>query len=179
MDQTPVGLLPALAPIFHVLESIEDAIRAADARIKALVKKYPDVEVVSQPVGVGVLTGLAFILTIEDKHRFRNSRSVGAFFGMCPRKRASGRSDPQLRITKAGDPFVRRLLIQGANYLLGKKCRAQSDMRSWGLELSERGGMNAKKRATVAVARRTAVLMHRLWMTGEEYDPHRLSRKAG
>lgn len=126
-------------------------------------------EIVSQPNGVGVLTALVFILTLEDKTRFRKSRSVGAFLGLRPRKSQSGDNDPQLRITKAGDAYVRRLLVSSANYILGP-FGADSDLRRWGLQLAERGGKNARRRAKVAVARKLAVLMHRLWVTGEVYQ---------
>jgi transposase len=115
------------------------------------------------------LTALVFLLTIEDKNRFAKSRMVGAYLGLRPRKRQSCKDDPQLRITKAGDPFVRRLLVIAANYVLGpfgKDC----DLRRWGLELAKRGGKNAIKRAKTAVARKLAVLMHRLWVTGEVYE---------
>jgi transposase len=178
IDQIPAELLPALAPIFHVLEHIELGIRAEEERIAKLTKKYPDAEVVGQPIGVGVLTALTFVLTLEDKNRFKKSRSVGAFIGICPRKRASGRQDPQLRITKAGDPFLRRLLVQCANYILGPQCKADSDLRRWGVRLAERGGMNGRKRAKVAVARRLAVLMHRLWVSGEVYEPLRQAKRS-
>ena len=107
---------------------------------------------------------------MERSDRFKNSRSVGAFLGLRPRKRQSGDEDRQLHITKAGDGFLRRLLVQSANYILGP-FGADSDLRRWGLELAKRGGKNARRRAKVAVARKLAVLMHRLWVTGEEYQP--------
>jgi transposase len=122
------------------------------------------------PNGVGILTALVFLLTLEDKNRFTSSRTVGAFVGLRPRKSQSGDDDPQLRITKAGDPFLRKLLVQCANYMMGP-FRKDSDLRRWGLELTRRGGKNARKRAHVALARKTAVLMHRLWVTGEVYEP--------
>lgn len=166
----PAELKPALDPMYEMLERLQDQIRLQDQAIERLAKRYPDVEVVSQIAGVGTLTALVFVLTIEDKHRFANSRMVGAYLGLRPRKNQSSKQDPQLRITKAGDPFVRRLLVIGATYILGpfgKDC----DLRNWGLELAKRGGKNAKKRARVAVARKLAVLMHRLWVTGEVYEP--------
>ena len=95
---------------------------------------------------------------------------VGAHLGLRPRKSQSGEDDPQLRITKAGNPFLRRLLVQCANYILGPFAK-DSDLRRWGMELMKRGGKNAKKRARVAVARKLGVLMHRLWVTGEVYEP--------
>jgi len=124
-----------------------------------------------------VLTALVFLLTLEDKTRFKNSRTAGAFLGLRPRKDQSGSHDPQLRITKAGDTFVRRLLVNSANYVLGPFGQ-DSDLRRWGLKLAERGGgKNAKKRAKVAVARKLAVLMHRLWVSGEIYEPVGYQRK--
>jgi transposase len=166
----PVALKAALDPVYRALESIEEQIKAHDTMVERIAKKYPDVEVVSQIAGVGVLTALVFVLTIEDKERFSKSRMVGAFLGLRARKSASGNNDPQLRITKAGDAFLRRLLVNGANYILGPFGK-DSDLRRWGLALASRGGKNAKKRAKVAVARKLAVLMHRLWVTGEVYEP--------
>ena len=165
----PTALKAALEPMYQVLERIDEQIREQDKMIERLGKRYPDVAVVSQVSGVGTLTALVFVLTVEDKERFRSSRMLGAYFGLRPRRRKSGDSDPQLRITKAGDPFVRRLLVNAANYILGPFA-PESDLRRWGLELAKRGGKNAKKRAKVAVARKLAVLMHRLWVTGEVYQ---------
>ncbi len=172
----PAELKPALEPLFETLKAVEEAIGEADKTIVGLVKKYPEVEAISQPTGVGHLTALVFLLTLEDKRRFKKSRSVGAFVGLRSRKKESGNSDPQLRITKAGDPLLRRLLVQCSNYILGR-CRADNDLRRWGLKLAERGGRNARKRAKVAVARKLAVLMHRLWVTGEVYEPLRQAKK--
>jgi transposase len=166
----PVQLKPALEPVYQALERIDEQIKEQDKMIERVAKRYPDVDVVSQISGVGVLTALVFVLTIEDKDRFSKSRMVGAFLGLRSRKSSSGNDDPQLRITKAGDPFLRRLLVNGANYILGPFGQ-DSDLRRWGLELAKRGGKNAKKRAKVAVARKLGVLMHRLWVTGEIYEP--------
>lgn len=169
-EKIPPDLTAALVPIYAALEQIEAQIRALDRTIEKVAKKYPDVTVLSQPHGVGVLTALVFLLTIEDKQRFEKSRMAGAFLGLRPRRNQSGSGDPQLHITKAGDPFVRRLLVNSANHILGPFGQ-DSDLRRWGLRLAERGGKNARKRAKVAVARKLAVLMHRLWMTGEVYEP--------
>jgi transposase len=167
----PTELKPALEPLYELLHQLHEQIRALDRVIeKELAQKYPDVQVLSQPSGVGVLTALVFLLTLENKERFKQSRMAGAFLGLRPRKGQSGNDDPQLRITKAGDPFVRRLLVTSANYILGPFGQ-DSDLRRWGLQLAQRGGKNARKRAKVAVARKLAVLMHRLWVTGEVYQP--------
>lgn len=166
----PAELKPALDPVYETLERLEQQIREHDKMIERVAKRYPEVEAICQLNGVGTLTALVFLLTIEDKNRFPNSRMVGAYLGLRPRKSQSCKVDPQLRITKAGDPFVRRLLVIAANYVLGPFGK-DSDLRRWGLELAKRGSKNAKKRAKVAVARKLAVLMHRLWVTGEAYEP--------
>jgi transposase len=166
----PEALKAALEPLFSVLERIDEQIAAYDHQVQELAKKYPDVEVIAQPKGVGVLTALVFLLTLEDKTRFRKSRTVGAFIGFNPKKDQSGDSDRQLGIAKTGDSFMRRLAVGSANYILGPFGQ-DSDLRRWGLELAKRGGKNAKKRAKVAVARKLVILMHRLWVTGEVYQP--------
>jgi len=166
----PAEMAGALEPLFQVLAKLDEQIREQDKMIERVAKRYADVDVVSQPKGVGTLTALVFLLTLEDKSRLNKSRAAGAYVGLRPRTSQSGNDDPQLRITKAGDPFLRRLLVTAANYILGP-FGPDSDLRRWGLELAKRGGKNAKKRAKVAVARKLAVLMHRLWVTGEVYQP--------
>jgi transposase len=170
LEHVPSQLKPALEPVFSVLEHLDEQIRRHDEVLKAIATKYPDVEVISQPKGVGLLTALVFLLTLEDKARFKKSRAVGAFVGFNPKQDQSGDSDKQLGITKAGDTFLRRLAVNSANFILGP-FGEDSELRRWGLLLAKRGGKNAKKRATVAVARKLVVLMHRLWVTGEEYKP--------
>jgi transposase len=166
----PVALQPALEPLYVTLETIAVQIRELDGTIERVAKRYCDVERLKQPRGVGTLTALVYLLTIENKHRFKRSRMAAAYVGLCPRKSQSGKGDPQLRITKAGDGYLRRLLVTAANYMLGP-FGGDSDLRRWGLKIAARGGKNARKRAKVAVARKLAVVMHRLWITGEDYQP--------
>jgi len=147
-------------------------IRTCELRIEAMQDRYPEVKLLQQVPGVGPLTSTAYVLTLEDPHRFRRSRSVGSYLGLRSRRSQSGDSDPQRRITKAGDPTLRRLLVGSAQYILGP-FGPDSDLRRKGLEIAARGGKNAKKRAVVAIARRLAVLLHHLWITGEEYAPLR------
>jgi transposase len=123
---------------------------------------------------VGTLIALTFVLTLEDPHRFRSSRQAGCYVGLRPKRRESGESRPQLGITKEGDSYLRKLLVQGAHYILGRFGQ-DSDLRRWGLQLASRGGKNARKRALIAVARKLAVLLHKLWSSGEEYQPLRIS----
>ena len=131
---------------------------------------YPETEHLRQVEGVGPLTALTFVLTLEDPYRFEKSRSVGAYLGLVPATDRSGDKDPQKRISKEGDEMLRKLLVGSAHYILGPFGQ-DSDLRRQGEKIASRGAKNAKKRAAVAVARKLAVLLHRLWVSGEVYDP--------
>ena len=167
----PEALRPALLPLLDTVASLTQQIRAYDRQIQSLCQtQYPESQLLRQVAGVGYLTALAYLLTLEDPSRFRKSREVGPALGLIPKQDQSGDRDPQLRITKTGNAYLRRLLVGSAQYMLGP-FGPDCDLRRWGLQLAERGGKNAKKRAVIAVARRLAVLLHRLWKTGESYDP--------
>jgi transposase len=153
-----------------VLRELNTQIAKHDRQVEQLSSACPTTVRLAQVDGVGDLTALAYRLTIEDPSRFRKSRVVSAFLGLTPAKDQSGESDPQKGISKAGDPFLRRLLVQCAQHILGPFGN-DCDLRRWGLRLAERGGKAAKKRAIVAVARKLAVLLHRLWVSGEVYRP--------
>jgi len=176
------GLSPelqaALEPLLAAVESLSDRIREYNERIEQLAQQsYPQVALLKQVKGVGTLIALTFLLTLEDAHRFRKSRDVGCYLGLQPGRRNSGRSEPQMHISKEGDPYLRTLLVQGAQHILGP-FGADSDLRRWGLKLAERGGRNGKKRAIIATARKLAVLLHRLWVSGEAYEPLRNSSQV-
>ncbi len=175
------GLEKAYPGLEHLVEQIHQLtqqIRSLDREIETLCEtRYPETETLRQIPGVGALTALAYVLTLEDPHRFRRSRQVGAYLGLRPRRRQSGKEDPMLRITKAGDPFLRRLLVQSAHYILGP-LGPDTDLRRFGERLIARGGRAARKKALVAVARKLAVLLHRLWVTGEVYEPLRAANAA-
>jgi len=176
-EHLPKGLDVTLLPMLETIGQLTDQIKVYDKQIENLcLEKYPEVELLTSIKGIGTLTALAFILVLEDHSRFEKSRQVGSFLGLTPRRDQSGETDKQLRITKAGNPFLRRLLVSAAQYILGsfgEKC----NLREFGERLCERGGKNAKKRAVVAVARKLAVLLHHLWATGEVYDPHYRPRR--
>jgi len=141
-----------------------------DKRIAALAEDtYPVVQLLQQIPGVGPIASLAYVLTIEDPFRFAKSRDVPAYLGLTPRRAQSGDRDPRLGITKAGDPYLRALLTQCAQYVLGP-FGPDTALRRWGLGLVARGGAGAKKKAVTAVARKLAVLMHRLWVTQGTYQ---------
>ncbi len=176
------ALKPALLPVLDMIERLTQEIARFDRLIEQMAsQRYPETERLMQLSGVGALTSLAYVLTLEDPHRFPSSRKVGSYLGLRSRKDKSGNRDPELRITKAGDGMLRRLLVGSAQYILGP-FGPDCDLRRWGLKLAARGGKNAKKRAVVAVARKLAVLLHRLWVTGADYDPLRnaksLQRRA-
>jgi transposase len=169
----PERLNAALGPVIEQIAQLSQQIRAYDRSIERLCQqRYPETARVQQPSGVGALTALAFVLVLEDPDRFRTSRAVGAYLGLRPRQRQSGDCRQQLGITKCGDIMLRRLLVGSAQYILGP-FGPDCDLRRWGLGLAARGGANAKKRAAVAVARKLAVLMHRLWISAQVYEPLR------
>lgn len=171
VEQIPDVLILSLQPILDQIGEINNKIKAYDKTIKEISRKrYPVTEIIQQVGGIGPVTALAYVVTIGDPSRFQKSRDVGPYLGMTPRRDQSGESDKQLRITKAGDRYMRRLLVQSAHYILGSFGK-DSNLRRFGLKIAERGGKNAKRRAVVAVARKLAVLLHRLWLTGEIYDP--------
>ncbi len=163
--------------MLHQIEHLTGEIRQADKQLAAMCERYPETGVLQQIVGVGPITSLTFVLTIEDPNRFPKNREVGPYLGLVPRSRDSGDRQPQLRITKEGDVALRRVLNQAAHYILGP-FGPDSDLRRWGLRYAESGAGNAKKRAVVAVARRLAVLMLALWKSGEVYEPLRHAHAA-
>jgi transposase len=172
------GLREALQPLLREVESLNEGIQEYDRRIAKMAKQtYPETALLKQVKGVGDVIATAYVLTVEDPHRFRKSRDAGCFVGLQPGRRNSGDSEPQMHISKEGDEYLRTLLVQGAHYILGP-FGEDSDLRRWGQKLSARGGKNGKKRAVVAVARKLAVLLHRLWVSGEAYEPLRNSQKA-
>lgn len=171
-DALPTALRPALCPLLETVAALTQRIRDYDAELTRIAARYPETRLLQQPRGVGPITALAYVLTIDDPHRFRRSRMVGPYLGLVPERRQSGERDPELHITKAGDGFLRKLLVQCAQYLLGP-FGEDSDLRRWGLRLAGEGSSVRKRRAVIAVARKLATLLHRLWVSGERYEPLR------
>jgi len=165
-----------IGPLLKSVEEVSKQIGVYDERIEEIGKRYPEMKLLTQVYGVGTLIALTYLLTIEDAQRFEHSRDVGPYLGLQPKQRDSGDSQPQLGISKTGDQLLRRLLVQGAHCIL-RKGAPDSDLQAWGLARLKGGGKNAKKRTIVAIARKLAVLLHRLWVTGEVYDP-RYNRKV-
>jgi transposase len=167
----PEALRPALGPILEQIGSLTERIQDYDRQLEMISKEhYPETELLRQVEGVGALTALAFVLTLEDPYRFAKSRSVGAYLGLVPARDQSGDRDPQKHISKEGDEMLRRLMVSSAHYILGP-FGSDSDLRRHGEKIASRGAKNAKKRAVVAVARKLSVLLHRLWVSAEVYKP--------
>jgi transposase len=171
-EHIPEALLPALGPILEQISSLTQRIRDYERQLEAICKEhYPqETDLLRQVEGIGPLTALTFVLTLEDPCRFERSRCVGAYLGLVPATSQSGERDPQKHISKEGDEMLRKLLVGSAHYILGP-FGGDSDLRRHGEKIASRGGKNAKKRAVVAVARKLCVLLHRLWVTAEVYDP--------
>ncbi len=165
------AVFAGLPEILDVIERLSASIDALEQQIERTCRdRYPETALMRQVTGVGPITALAFALTIGDPRRFSRSRAVGSYLGLCPRQRDSGQRRSQLSITKGGDRYLRRLLVQAAHYILGP-FGPDTELRRVGLRLAARGGKAAKKRAVVAIARKLAVLLHRLWVSGEQYQP--------
>ena len=172
-----------IRPLLKSVEGINQQIAVYDKQIQEIEKRYPETKLLKQVYGVGTLIALTYILTLEDGERFMHSREVGPYLGLTRKQRDSGKSQPELGISKAGDELLRRLLVQGAHCIL-RDGAPDSDLREWGLTKvqagagkGKKGSKKRKKKAAVAVARKLAVLLHKLWVTGEVYDPH-YNRKA-
>jgi transposase len=162
--------------LLGVVEELTKQIEACDKELERIAKERYDKETTQlrQVPGVGPITALTFVLTLDDAGRFAKSRDVGCFLGLRPRSRQSGASEPEMRISKEGDGYLRTLLVQCAQYILSRR-GPDSDLKRWGLLIAAKGKKKAKKRAVVAVARKLAVLLHRLWVSGEEYERRRSS----
>jgi transposase len=178
-EHIPEALRPALEPILEQIGSLTRRILDYDRKLETIAKEcYPETDLLRQVEGIGPLTALTFVLTLEDSYRCEKSRSVGAYLGLVPAMDQSGERDPQKRISKEGDEMLRKLLVGSAHYILGP-FGSDSDLRRHGEKIASRGGKNSKKRAVVAVARKLAVLLHSLWITAEIYEPLRNTHRSG
>jgi transposase len=138
-EHIPEALLPALGPILEQIASLTERIRQYDRKLQTISKeRYPETELLRQVEGIGTLTALTFVLTLEDPYRFEKSRSVGAYLGLVPATDRSGDSDPQKRISKEGDQMLRKLLVGSAHYVLGP-FGSDSDLRRHGQKIASRG----------------------------------------
>ena len=165
----PEMLRAALGELLEQIDQLSRQIGHYDQQVGALAQRHPEVERLTSITGVGRLTAVTFVLTLGRPERFAHSRDVAGFLGLRPQQRQSGARDPQLGISKSGDPYLRKLLVQCAHHILGHYGK-DSALRRWGLAKAE-GGQRATLRAIVAVARKLSVLLHRLWVSGQFYKP--------
>ena len=161
----PDDLKMVIDPLLEQLDLLTGEIECRNEHLEEMVKDLPEVEHLRQIPGVGPVVATYFVLTIDDPNRFKKSRDVASFFGLRPSMRESASAKHFRRITKEGDPEMRRLLVQAAHACLITK--ADSELKNWAIALAERKG---KGKAAVALARKLAVLMHHLWITGEVYQ---------
>lgn len=165
----PPALATVATPLLQQIALLNEQIGCMDKQIEKLSAKYPEIAVLRTAPGVGPLVAAAYVLTL-DRPDAASNRSAGAFLGLRPGQSQSGESDPQRRISKAGDTYLRSLLVQSAQYILGR-FGPDSALRLWGLKLAATGGKRGKKRAIVAVARKLAVLLHSMWRSRRCFQP--------
>lgn len=169
VSSLPAELKPATAPLLEQIAALTIQIRRLDQAIEKLAERYPEIRILRTAPGVGPVMAAAYVLTLDHADAVHSSRAAGAFLGLRPKQGQSGDSDPQLRITKTGNIYLRKLLVQAAHYVLGR-FGPDSALRRWGLKLAAAGGKRGKKRALVAVARKLAVIWHCLWRSGQSYQ---------
>jgi transposase len=156
----------AVVPLLRAREAVEQQIADLDRKVLRLARKSAQVRRLMTAPGVGAITALCFLATIDDPTRFKRSRSVGAYAGLTTRRYASGETDWTGRISKCGDRMLRSYLYEAANVLLTRVAK-WSALKAWGLRLAKRSGL---RKAKVAVARKLAVILHRMWIDGTEFN---------
>jgi transposase len=158
-------LMAAVRPLLAARNAIEQQVDDLDRKVMRLARNNAQVRRFMTAPGIGPITALCFLATIDDPTRFKRSRSVGAYVGLTTRRYASGEIDWTGRISKCGDKMLRSYLYEAANVLLTRVAK-WSTLKSWGVRLAKRSGL---RKAKVAVARKLAVILHRMWIEGTEF----------
>ena len=161
--------LAAAVSHYSTPEAIEQQIADLDRKVMKLARNNAQVRRFMTAPGIGPVTALCFLATIDDPRRFKRSRSVGAYVGLTTRRYASGEIDWTGRISKCGDKMLRSYLYEAANVLLTRVAK-WSALKAWGIRLAKRSGL---RKAKVAVARKLAVILHRMWIDGPNSNGHR------
>lgn len=157
-------------PLLEQIALLNAQIDGMDKQIEKLAATYPEIGLLRTAPGVGPIVAAAYVLTLDRPDAVLYNRSAGAFLGLRPGQSQSGDADPQRRISKTGNSCLRSLLVQSAQYILGR-FGPDSELRRWGLKLAGSGGKRGKKRAIVAVARKLAVILHAMWRSGQRFQP--------
>lgn len=165
----PPALIAVATPLVEQIALLNAQIGGMDKQVEKLAVKYPEIGLLRTAPGVGPIVAAAYVLTL-DRPEAASNRAAGAFLGLRPAQSQSGDSDPEKRISKTGDRCLRSLLVQSAQYVLGR-FGPDSALRRWGLKLAASGGKRGKKRAIVAVARKLAVILHSMWRSGQPFQP--------
>jgi transposase len=165
----PPALIAVATPLVEQIALLNAQIGGMDKQVEKLAVKYPEIGLLRTAPGVGPIVAAAYVLTL-DRPDAASNRAAGAFLGLRPAQSQSGDSDPEKRISKTGDRCLRSLLVQSAQYVLGR-FGPDSALRRWGLKLAASGGKRGKKRAIVAVARKLAVILHSMWRSGQPFQP--------
>jgi transposase len=160
------ALAAAVEPLLKVREAIERQIDDLDGKVLRLARSAPQVRRFMTVPGVGPITALCYLATIDDPTRFKKSRSVGAYVGLTTRRYASGETDRTGRISKCGDGLLRSYLYEAANVLLTRVAK-WSALKAWGMRIAKRRSLS---KARVAVARKLATILHRMWINGTEFS---------
>jgi transposase len=166
LAQARPELAAAVEPLLNAREAIGGQIADLDRKVMRLARNDAQVRRFMTTPGVGPVTALCFLATIDDPTRFKRSRSVGAYAGLTTRRYASGEIDWTGRISKCGDKMLRSYLYEAANVLLTRVPK-WSALKAWGVRLAKRSGL---RKAKVAVARKLAVILHRMWIEGTEFN---------
>jgi transposase len=158
-------LAAAVDPLLRARTAIEQQIADLDRKVMMIARNDAQARRLMTAPGVGPITALCFLATIDDPTRFKRSRSVGAYAGLTTRRYASGGIDWTGRISKCGDKMLRSYLYEAANVILTRAAK-WSALKVWGIRVAKRTGL---RKAKVAVARKLAVILHRMWIDGTEF----------
>jgi len=166
----PEELKTACEPLLEQIAEMNRGIGEMNRQIDGLEKKYPEISVLRTAPGVGPVVAACYVLTLDRAEAMETNRQAGAYLGLRPRQQQSGDSNPQRGIAKTGNGYLRSLLVQSAQYILGR-FGPDSELRRWGLKLAASGGKRGKKRAIVAVARKLAVVLLSMWRNRKKFEP--------
>ena len=161
-----LALTAAVEPLLKAREAVERQIGDLDRKVMHLARNEPQVRRFMTVPGIGPITALCYLATIDDPTRFDKSRNVGAYVGLTTRRYASGEIDRTGRISKCGDALLRSYLYEAANVLLTRVAK-WSTLKAWGMRVAKRSSLS---KAKVAVARKLAVILHRMWIDGTEFN---------
>lgn len=163
--KVPEALCGLVAPLVVTALELDEKVGALDSEVIEAGRAFPEVARFQRVPGIGPLVALSYVLCLEDPNRFPSSRDIPSFLGLRPVMRESAERSRFGRITRHGDAEMRRLLVQAAHGCL--RSRQDSDLKRWAEQLAGRIG---KKKAIVALARKLAVVLHHLWLSGEDYQ---------